>query len=99
VALSRDPNPLIAHWGCVNHLQTLPAHRKQGVGTALMNDLRRIARDEMHLEQLHLAARGGQGLEHFYVRLGWREVGRWPKALRLSPSDTQDEVLMVLSPL
>jgi hypothetical protein len=64
-----------------------------------MNDLRRIARDEMHLEQLHLAARGGQGLEHFYVRLGWREVGRWPKALRLSPSDTQDEVLMVLSPL
>ncbi|WP_395109516.1 GNAT family N-acetyltransferase [Actinomadura sp. SCN-SB] len=99
VTLSRDPNPLIAHWGSVNHLQTLPSHRKRGVATALMNDLHRIARDEMHLEQLHLAARGGLGLENFYSRLGWREVGRWPKAFRLAPGDTEDEVLMVLSPL
>ena len=30
VALSRDPSPLIAHCGTVNHLQTQPAHRNQG---------------------------------------------------------------------
>jgi GNAT superfamily N-acetyltransferase len=99
VALSRDPNPLIANWGSVQHLQTLPSHRKRGVASALMNDLHRIARDEMHLEQLHLAARGGMGLENFYARLGWREIGRWPKAFRPALGETQDEVLMVLSPL
>jgi hypothetical protein len=53
----------------------------------------------MGLEQLHLAARGGMGLERFYARLGWREIGRWPGALRLAPGDDRDEILMVLSPL
>jgi hypothetical protein len=59
-----------------------------------MHELRRIAHDE-----LHLAARGGVGLERFYQRLGWREIGRWPGALRLGPGDDRDEVLMVLTPL
>jgi hypothetical protein len=53
----------------------------------------------MGLEQLHLAARGGTGLEDFYARLGWREVGRWPGKLRLAPDDTRDEILMILTPL
>jgi GNAT superfamily N-acetyltransferase len=99
VVLSRDPSPLIAHWGTINHLQTQPAHRYQGIGSALMHRLRQVARDEMGLEQLHLAARGGIGLEDFYARLGWREVGRWPGKLRLAPDDTRDEVLMILAPL
>jgi GNAT superfamily N-acetyltransferase len=99
VLLIRDPKPLIAHWGTVNHLQTHPAHRGRGIGTALMQRLRQIARDEMGLEQLHLAARGGVGLEDFYARLGWIETGRWPGKLRLAPDDTRDEVLMILTPL
>ncbi len=70
-----------------------------GVGSALMRELRKIARDELGLEQLHLAVRGGEGLEDFYSRLGWREVGRWPGALRLAPDDTRDEVLMLLDSL
>jgi GNAT superfamily N-acetyltransferase len=99
VVLSRDPSPLIAHWGTVNHLQTQPAHRNQGIGSALMHALRQVARDEMGLEQLHLAARGGTGLEDFYSPLGWREVGRWPGKLRFAPDDTRDEILMILTPL
>jgi GNAT superfamily N-acetyltransferase len=99
VLLSRDPNPLIAHWGTVNHLQTQPAYRGQGIGSALMNRLRNVARDQMGLEQLHLAARGGMGLEDFYTRLGWKEIGRWPGKLRLAPDDTRDEILMILTPL
>ena len=99
VLLSRGPDPLIAHWGTVNHLQSHPAHRNQGIGSALMHQLRQVARDEMGLEQLHLAARGGIGLEDFYGRLGWREVGRWPNKLRLAPNDTRDEILMILAPL
>jgi GNAT superfamily N-acetyltransferase len=99
VALSRDPSPLIAHWGTVNHLQTQLAHRNRGIGSALMHRLREIARDEMGLEQLHLAARGGMRLEDFYARLGWRVTGRWPGKLRLAPDDTRDEILMILTPL
>jgi GNAT superfamily N-acetyltransferase len=99
VALSRAASPLIAHWGTVSHLQTQLIHRNQGVGSALMSQLRRVARDEMGLEQLHLAVRGGMGLEGYYARLGWEVTGRWPGKLRLGPDDTRDEVLMILAPL
>ncbi|MFF4989205.1 GNAT family N-acetyltransferase [Streptosporangium saharense] len=91
-----DDNPLVAHWGTVHHVQTHTGFRGRGVGAALMRRLRRLAREEMGLEQLHLAARGGEGLEDFYGRLGWRETGRWPGALRLAPGDDRDEILMVL---
>jgi GNAT superfamily N-acetyltransferase len=86
VALSRDPSPLIAHWGTVSHLQTQLAHRNQGIGSALMHRLRQVARD-------------GTGLEDFYARLGWQVIGRWPGKLRLAPDDTRDEILMILTPL
>jgi GNAT superfamily N-acetyltransferase len=99
VHLQRHPGPPIGHWGTISHLQSLPALRGQGVGSALMTSARRIARQEMGLEQLHLAARGGMGLERFYAKLGWREIGRWPGALRLAPDDDRDEILMILTPL
>ncbi|WP_432869005.1 N-acetyltransferase family protein [Microtetraspora malaysiensis] len=92
----RDANPLIAHWGTVHHVQTHTGFRGRGIGAALMHRLSRLACDEMGLEQLHLAARGGVGLEGFYGRLGWKEIGRWPGALRLGPGDDRDEILMVL---
>ena len=99
VHLHRDPYPLIAHWGTISHLQTLPACRGQGIGAALVTQARQVARAEMGLEQLRLAARGGTGLEHFYGRLGWTVTGRWPAALRLAPGDDRDEILMILTPL
>jgi GNAT superfamily N-acetyltransferase len=99
VALSRDPSPLIAHWGVVSHLQTHLVRRNAGIGSALMSRLREVARDEMGLEQLHLAVRGGMGLKGFYGRLGWHITGRWPGKLRLGPDDTRDEILMILTPL
>jgi GNAT superfamily N-acetyltransferase len=99
VGLSRASSPLIAHWGTVSHLQTALGHRNQGIGSALMRQLRQVARDEMVLEQLHLAARGGTGLDDYYARLGWEVTGRWPGKLRLAPDDTRDEILMILTPL
>lgn len=44
-----------------------------------------------------LELRAGLGLEAFYRRFGWEEVGRWPGALRLAGHDSRDEVLMLLS--
>ncbi|WP_443334829.1 GNAT family N-acetyltransferase [Streptomyces sp. CCNWLW238] len=97
----RRPRPwaLISHWGTLHHVQTRTTVRGQGIGAALMNEVRRIARDEMDLEQLDLAARGGVGLESFYGRLGWKETGRWPGALRLADGEDRDEILMLLAPL
>ncbi|MET9658619.1 GNAT family N-acetyltransferase [Streptomyces sp. NPDC006510] len=99
LSLRRDPWALISYWGTLHHVQTRTTMRGQGIGAALMNEVRRIARDEMNLEQLHLAARGGIGLETFYGRLGWKETGRWPGALRLTDGKDHDEVLMLLTPL
>ncbi|MFH8750722.1 GNAT family N-acetyltransferase [Streptomyces rimosus] len=97
--LRRDPFALIAHWGTLHHVQTHPRVRGRGIGVALMELAQQVARDEMGLEHLHLAARGGVGLERFYGRLGWKEIGRWPDALRLAPGDDRDEILMILAPL
>lgn len=95
----RDPSELVAHWGTLHHVQTRTTVRGLGIGSALMREARRVARDDMGLEQLHLTARGGSGLEDFYGRLGWHEIGRWPAAFRLGPGNDQDQILMILSPL
>ncbi|MFD4607083.1 hypothetical protein [Streptomyces sp. NPDC058451] len=59
-----------------------------------MHEVRRVAKEEMGLEQLPLAARSEVGLEDFYGRIGWKEVGRWPGALRLAAGDDRDEILI-----
>jgi GNAT superfamily N-acetyltransferase len=98
LSLSRYRARVVPHWGTVKRVQTHPDFRGRGVGTALMRRVRAVARDELGLEQLRLEARGGEGLEDFYGRLGWREIGRWPGALRFAFGD-RDEVLMLLAPL
>ena len=95
----REAHPVVMHWGTVRSVQTHPRFRGRGIGAGLMSRVRHVAREEMGLEQLHLAARAGMGLEDFYGRLGWQEVGRWPGALRFGPGDDRDEVLMLLAPL
>lgn len=94
VVLRRDTAPLVAHRATVERLQTSPDWRGHGIGAALMDALEHYARTHLDLTQLHLAVRGRMGLETYYERLGWREVGRWPRALRLAADDLRDEVLM-----
>lgn len=95
VSLDRNEAPLVAHWATVRRLQTHPRARGRGIGRLLMSELAHVARAD-GLERLHLAVRGGMGLEDFYRRLGWEVVGSWPRALRLSEDDYRDEVLMSL---
>ncbi|AGI89623.1 GCN5-related N-acetyltransferase [Streptomyces albidoflavus] len=96
---SRGPGAGPRFWHAAHHVQTRPELRGRGIGGALMGYVRQVARGELGLEQLHLAARGGAGLEEFYGRLGWRESGRRPGVLRFGPGDDRDEVLMHLAPL
>lgn len=95
VALVRNRSPLTAHWASVQRLQTHPRARGIGLGRRLLEELERLAADELGLERLHLTARGGMGLEDFYEHLGWERVGAWPAALRLAEGDDRDEVLFV----
>ncbi|WP_430727385.1 N-acetyltransferase family protein [Streptomyces beigongshangae] len=97
LVVRREAHPLESHCGVVNHVQTQVHLRNLGIGAALMRRAHRIARDEMGLERLKLTVRAGLGLEHFYRKAGWAEVGRWPGALRLAPGDDRDEILMSLA--
>jgi GNAT superfamily N-acetyltransferase len=99
VVVARNTVPLTAHWATIQRLQTLPRFRGQGIARALMDRATVTARDVMGVEHLWLTARGGMGLEDFYVNLGWREIGRHPGALRLKPGDDRDEIFMVLEQL
>lgn len=94
--LRPNAHALTAHWARVLRVQTALEHRGRGLGRALMVEVARAARQDLGLEHLHLELRSGLGLEDFYGGLGWRVVGRWPGALRLSEDDRRDEVLMHL---
>jgi len=96
LALHRPTRRIAAHWGGVTRVQTAPASRGTGVGAALMTEVARCAAQDWELDHLVLSVRGGTGTERFYERLGWREHGRHPRALRLGPDDLRDEIQLWL---
>jgi predicted N-acetyltransferase YhbS len=85
---------LFAHWRTVLRLMVHPSLQGTGAGRLLVEGLHDHARD-LGLEHLHLSVRGGEGLEPFYERFGYRVVGTHPGAVRLSPTDTRDELFLV----
>ena len=82
------------HWASVLRVQVHPRHQGRGLGRALMAGVHDAGRRH-GWEFLHLTVRGGTGTEVFYARLGYREVGRIPGALRVARGDDRDEVSMV----
>ena len=85
---------LFAHWRTVLRLMVHPSLQGTGAGRLLVEGLHDHART-LGLEHLHLSVRGGEGLEPFYERFGYRVVGTHPAAVRLTPTDTRDELFMV----
>ncbi|MBZ4321138.1 GNAT family N-acetyltransferase [Streptomyces huiliensis] len=83
------------HWAMVVLVMLDPALQGGGHGLRLMRETVEMAR-EAGLEALRLEVRGGMGLEEFYGRLGFKEVGRVPGGLRLSADDYRDDVQMWL---
>ncbi|MEH1097902.1 GNAT family N-acetyltransferase [Micromonospora sp. CPCC 205561] len=86
---------LKAHWCVLQRVMVHPDTQGHGYGLALMREAERIGR-KLGWEALHLTVRDGLGLDRFYRRLGYREIGRLPGALRVAPGDDRDEVLMWL---
>ena len=93
--LAHNPGPLFKHWATVKRLQVLPGLQGRGIGTALLREITRAARDELGLEQLQLTVRGKTGTEGFYERFGYEVVGRVPDAIRVAPGDDRDMIYMV----
>ncbi|WP_446213016.1 N-acetyltransferase family protein [Micromonospora sp. IBSANI012] len=84
---------LKTHWGILKRVMVHPDTQGRGYGLDLMREAARRA-PELGWRALHVTVRGGLGLEKFYARLGYREIGRLPGALRVAPGDDRDEILM-----
>jgi GNAT superfamily N-acetyltransferase len=93
--LTHNPGPLFQHWAIVKRLQVVPDLQGKGIGSALMHEITRLARDELGLEQLQLTVRGKTGTESFYERFGYEVVGRIPDAIRVAPGDDRDMIYMM----
>ncbi|MET7672926.1 GNAT family N-acetyltransferase [Micromonospora luteifusca] len=87
--------PLKTHWCVLKRVMVHPDTQGAGYGSALMVEAARLGREFGH-EALHVTVRDGLGLDKFYGRLGYREIGRLPGALRLATDDDRDEILMWL---
>lgn len=83
------------HWRVLKRVMVAPESQGRGYGVAIMREAAAVAR-KMGLAALQLTVRGGTGTEGFYTRLGYREVGRVPGALRIGPGDDRDEIIMWL---
>ena len=90
VFLQPGAGPVVAHRATVLRLMVDPRHQGGGLGARLLAGCAELARD-LGFDQLLLSARGGTGLPEFYRHLGWTEVGRFPRALRVGPGDVRDE--------
>lgn len=86
---------LMAHWQLLKRVMVHPRYQGLGYGAALLAEAERVARS-WGLAGLKLTLRGGLGLEHFYGRSGYKEVGRVPGAIRVAPGEDRDDVLMWL---
>jgi GNAT superfamily N-acetyltransferase len=87
-------SPLRRHWRTVLRVMVRPEFQGTGAGRLLLEGLHDVA-TALGLEQLLLSVRGGTGIEGFYARLGYVEIGRHPAAIRLAPGDDRDEIVML----
>jgi GNAT superfamily N-acetyltransferase len=83
------------HWRVLKRVMVAPDSQGRGYGGALMREAAAVAA-KMGLDALAITVRGGTGTEAFYAGLGYRETGRFPRALRVGPGDDRDEIMMWL---
>ncbi|MCX2183310.1 GNAT family N-acetyltransferase [Streptomyces sp. SKN60] len=92
-------HPLMRHWVWLYTVMVHPKHQGKGYGLDLMAAVEEAARTGEgfeHVEAIRLTCRGGTGVDAFYARAGYKEVGRVPAAIRVAPGDDRDDIIMLL---
>ncbi|NML54902.1 GNAT family N-acetyltransferase [Streptomyces sp. R302] len=90
---------LMTHWVWLYTVMVHPKHQGKGYGLDLMAAVERAARTAPGfegVEAIRLGVRGGTGVDSFYARAGYKEVGRVPGAIRVAPGDDRDDITMLL---
>ncbi|WP_030755243.1 GNAT family N-acetyltransferase [Streptomyces griseus] len=90
---------LMTHWVWLYTVMVHPRHQGKGYGLDLMAAVERAARTAPGfeaVEAIRLGVRGGTGVDSFYARAGYKEVGRVPGAIRVAPGDDRDDITMLL---
>ncbi len=93
VILADNDRLLSEHWRWAIRVQVHPDFQGARLGGVLLDGAAQIGLDA-GLEKLLLTVRSGEGLESFYARAGYREVARIPGAIRVSPGDDRDQVVL-----
>jgi predicted N-acetyltransferase YhbS len=76
-------------------LQVHPGRQGTGLGRRLVAAAHDLAVAEFDAELALVQVRDGLGLDRFYARLGYVEVGRVPGGLAFEDGDRIDELTMV----
>lgn len=92
--LASNDSPPRQGWRTVRHVQVDPSRQGSGLGGRLLQAVDTVARSVLDLEALTLKVRTGTGAEEFYLRHGFVEVGRLPRAVRISADDYRDDIIM-----
>ncbi|MFF7816191.1 GNAT family N-acetyltransferase [Streptomyces roseolus] len=90
---------LMTHWVWLYTVMVHPRHQGKGYGLDLMAAVERTARTAPGfegIEAIRLGVRGGTGVDAFYAKAGYKEVGRVPGAIRVAPGDDRDDITMLL---
>ena len=91
----RRPNNKERHKGHIWGVYVLPESRGKGVGSALMKEIVRRARELDGLEQITLVASANLPAQRLYKALGFESYGIEPHSLKIG-HEYVDDVLMVL---
>ncbi|MEU7031295.1 GNAT family N-acetyltransferase [Streptomyces sp. NPDC014779] len=97
--LAQNGHRLMAHWLWLYTVMVHPRHQGKGYGLDLMAAVEEAVRTGEgleHIEAIRLGVRGGTGVDAFYARAGYKEVGRVPAAIRVAPGDDRDDITMLL---
>lgn len=92
--LASNDSPPRQGWRTLRHVQVDPDRQGAGLGGRLLAAVDMVARSVLDLEALSLKVRTGTGAEEFYLRHGFVEVGRLPRAVRISADDYRDDIIM-----
>jgi GNAT superfamily N-acetyltransferase len=95
--LTYNTHRLMTHWLWLYTVMVHPDHQGKGYGRALMAAVEQAARTLHGIEAIRLTCRGGTGVELFYGGCGYKEVGRVPGAIRVSPGDDREDIHMLLT--